>query len=64
MDKLDQRRARGLALLRIAVGAGFLYAGLEKLLDFAGAGAPWSAAGFLKFGTAGTIPNMVGCPTR
>ncbi len=62
VDKLDQRRARGLALLRIAVGAGFLYAGLEKVFDFAGAGAPWTAAGFLKFGTGGTIPNMTGLP--
>lgn len=62
MDMIGRRRARALAVLRIAVGAGFLYAGLEKVLDFAGTGKPWSAAGFLKFGTAGTIPNMSGLP--
>lgn len=60
MDRVTVTRARGLAFLRIVLGFGFLWAGLEKWLNFAGADAPWSAAGFLKFATAGTVPNMVG----
>lgn len=50
--------SKGLATLRVILGIGFLYAGLEKLLDFAGTGAPWSAVGFLKFGTGGALPQM------
>ena len=50
-------KAKGLAALRILTGAGFLYAGLEKVFDFTGSGAPFSAAGFLKFGTGGTLPG-------
>jgi len=42
---------RGVALLRIAVGVIFLWAGLEKLL----APQPFDAGGFLKFATAGTL---------
>ncbi len=42
---------RGVALLRIAVGIIFLWAGLEKLM----APQPFDAAGFLKFATAGTL---------
>lgn len=42
---------RGVALLRIAVGIIFLWAGLEKLL----APQPFDASGFLKFATAGTL---------
>ncbi len=61
MDAISRTRDRGLLILRVVLGFGFLYAGLEKLLDFAGAGS-WSAAGFLKFATAGTVPNMVGHP--
>lgn len=60
MDGSSRARARGLATLRIVLGVGFLWAGLEKWLNFAGDAAPWSAAGFLKFATAGTVPNMVG----
>jgi thiosulfate dehydrogenase [quinone] large subunit len=44
------------AILRIALGAGFLYAGLEKALDLSGGGA-FSAVGFLKFATGGTLPG-------
>ena len=44
----------------VVLGVGFLWAGIEKWLNFAGDAAPWSAAGFLKFATAGTVPNMVG----
>lgn len=59
MDAISQARDRTLVVLRIVLGFGFLYAGLEKLFDFAGTGS-WSAAGFLKFATAGTVPNMTG----
>lgn len=62
MDAIARARERGLVVLRIVLGFGFLYAGLEKWLNFAGEEAPWSAAGFLKFATAGTVPNMVGHP--
>ena len=50
-------KAKGLAALRIVLGVGFLYAGLEKIFDFAGSGKPFTAAGFLQFGTAGTLPG-------
>ncbi len=60
MDATATGRSIGLAVLRIILGFGFLYAGLEKVLDFAGSGKPWSAVGFLRFGTGGTVPNMVG----
>jgi thiosulfate dehydrogenase [quinone] large subunit len=50
-------KAKGLAALRILLGVGFLYAGLEKVFDFAGSGKPFSAAGFLQFGTNGSLPG-------
>ena len=50
-------KAKGLAALRIVMGIGFLYAGLEKVFDFTASGKAFSAAGFLKFGTAGTLPG-------
>ena len=50
-------KGKGLAALRILLGAGFLYAGLEKVFDFAGSGKPFTAAGFLQFGTGGTLPG-------
>jgi len=43
----------GIALLRILVGVIFLWAGLEKVLGSGPQG--FSAAGFLKFATAGTL---------
>jgi thiosulfate dehydrogenase [quinone] large subunit len=43
----------GIALLRVLVGVIFLWAGLEKVLGSGAEG--FSAAGFLKFGTAGTL---------
>jgi thiosulfate dehydrogenase [quinone] large subunit len=49
-------KARAIAALRIALGAGFLYAGLEKVLQFAGTGA-FSAAGFLGHATGGAVPG-------
>ena len=50
------RFERALAVLRITLGVGFLWAGLEKVLQFGGA-APFSAAGFLKGATLGAIPG-------
>ena len=50
-------KAKGLAVLRIVLGAGFLYAGLEKVFDFAGSGKAFTSAGFLQFGSAGTLPG-------
>ena len=41
----------GIAVLRIGVGIIFLWAGLEKLF----APEPFSAAGFLQFGTSGSL---------
>jgi thiosulfate dehydrogenase [quinone] large subunit len=57
MGTIDKARGRSLALLRIVLGSGFLYAGLAKALDFEGSGKAFSAAGFLKFGTTGTAPG-------
>ncbi len=48
---------KGLAALRIALGAGFLFAGLEKVLHFDGSTKPFDATGFLKFATTGAIPG-------
>ena len=48
--------AKGIAILRLAVGGGFLFAGLEKWLEFGG-GKAFSAAGFLKSATGGTLPG-------
>ncbi len=54
---------RGAALLRVAVGVIMLWAGLEKLIGTPGG---WSSAGFLRFGTAGTLawPFVVGEPAK
>ena len=62
MDAVQRARERGLVVLRVMLGFGFFYAGLEKLLNFAGEDQPWSAFGFLKFATGGSIPNMTGLP--
>lgn len=50
-------KAKGLAAMRVLLGAGFLYAGLEKVFDFAGSGQPFTAAGYFKFGTNGSLPG-------
>lgn len=52
----------GIAVLRIGVGIIFLWAGLEKLL----APEPFSAAGFLQFGTGGSLgwPFVSGEPAE
>lgn len=54
MTALNPSRAIGILVLRVAVGWVFLYAGFEKLLG----AEPFSAAGFLQFGTAGTAAGM------
>jgi thiosulfate dehydrogenase [quinone] large subunit len=50
---VERHHQLGVAILRIVVGIVFLWAGLEKALG-AGLGT-WTADGFLKFGTAGTL---------
>ncbi len=52
------------AIGRIAIGIIYLWAGLEKLSVGDGKGGPWTAAGFLKFGTNGTLgwPFVSGTP--
>ena len=52
MQVVDRRHQLAVAVLRVAVGFIFLFAGLEKVIGGAGA---WSAAGFLQHGTAGTL---------
>ena len=54
---MDGKTAKALAALRVFLGWGFLFAGLSKFLQI-GASAPFTAAGFLKFGTAGTWPGV------
>jgi len=49
--------AKAIAALRMFLGFGFLFAGLSKFLMI-GATAPFTAAGFLKFGTAGSWPGV------
>lgn len=51
-------KGKGLATMRILLGAGFLYAGLEKVFDFTASGKPFSAAGWLAHGTGGTLPGV------
>ena len=51
MRVTDRVHGGAIAALRIAVGVIFLWAGLEKLLG----PEPFSAAGFLQFGTSGTL---------
>ena len=46
------RTNRGIFLLRVVVGSGFLFAGLDKFFMWA-SGTPFTAAGFLKFATGG-----------
>jgi len=49
--------AKALAGLRLFLGFGFLFAGLSKLFTI-GANTPFTSAGFLKFGTAGSWPGV------
>jgi thiosulfate dehydrogenase [quinone] large subunit len=48
---------KGLAILRVALGVGFLYAGLDKVVHFAGGTKAFNATGFLKGATGGAIPG-------
>lgn len=50
---VDRSHQLGVAVLRVVVGLLFLWAGLEKAIG-AGLGT-WTADGFLKFGTAGSL---------
>jgi thiosulfate dehydrogenase [quinone] large subunit len=54
---MDKKIGSALAALRIVLGAGFLYAGLDKAVHFDGSAKAFSAAGFLKGATAGTLPG-------
>lgn len=56
MDHITRARERGIVALRLLMGWVFLYAGIEKLVNLDG-GEPFSAFGFLRFGTAGTWPG-------
>ena len=62
MEITGKIHQRGLALLRVMVGIIFLWAGIEKLT----AAEPFTAAGFLKFATAGTLgwPFVSGTPAE
>jgi thiosulfate dehydrogenase [quinone] large subunit len=48
---------KALAAIRIVLGWGFLFAGLSKFLMI-GMDKPFTSAGFLKFGTAGSWPGV------
>jgi len=50
---VDRRHQLGVAVVRVAIGIIFLWAGLEKVLGSGAEG--FSAAGFLNFGTGGTL---------
>ena len=52
MQVVDRKHQLGVAVLRVGVGIIFLWAGLEKVI---GGGGEWSAAGFLGFGTGGSL---------
>ncbi len=57
-DVMDGKTTHtALAALRVFLGIGFLTAGLMKFLQI-GAEGPFTAAGFLKFGTAGSWPGV------
>ncbi len=49
--------AKGIAALRIVLGSGFLFAGLDKMLHFDGTTKAFDASGFLKGATAGSLPG-------
>jgi len=51
MQVVDGRHQLGVAIVRIAIGVIFLWAGLEKVLGVEG----WSAAGFLGHATGGSL---------
>jgi thiosulfate dehydrogenase [quinone] large subunit len=55
MTGLSKYRGIGILLTRVTVGWVFFHAGIEKVL----AATPFTAAGFLKFGTIGTTTEKV-----
>jgi thiosulfate dehydrogenase (quinone) large subunit len=55
MTGLSKFRGIGIALTRVTIGWVFLYAGIEKVFG----AEPFSAVGFLKFGTIGTTAAKV-----
>ena len=61
------RANRGIFLLRVLLGGGFLFAGLDKFFMWA-SGTPFTSAGFLKFATGGqwlgSDPKTVINPTH
>ena len=59
MTGLTPSRAYGILALRVVTGFYFLWAGLDKLFTWVGGAEPFSAAGFLAFGTAGTTSAAV-----
>lgn len=63
MQITERWHQRGVALLRSAVGVIFLWAGLDKLIA---GGGYWTAAGFLKGATAGSLgwPFVTGDPAK
>jgi thiosulfate dehydrogenase [quinone] large subunit len=55
---------RGIFFLRVVLGFGFLFAGLDKFFMWAN-GKPFTAAGFLQFGTGGQWLSQTGInPTK
>ncbi len=59
MTALTGSRAYGILAFRLITGWYFLYAGLDKVFSFVGSSEPFSAAGFLQLGTAGTTSATV-----
>lgn len=59
MEGISKAQARTLLVVRLIMGWGFLFAGLEKIFDLGGSGKPFSAVGFLKFATGGGWPGVV-----
>lgn len=59
MTPVTGSRAFGILALRLVAGFYFLYAGLDKVFSLVGGSEPFSAAGFLTFGTAGTTSAAV-----
>jgi thiosulfate dehydrogenase [quinone] large subunit len=61
------RTGRGIFFLRVIVGGGFLFAGLDKFFMWA-SGTPFTAAGFLKFASTGawlgSDPKAIVNPTH
>jgi thiosulfate dehydrogenase (quinone) large subunit len=59
MTGMSKYRGIGVLLARVTVGWVFFYAGIEKLFG----ATPFTAAGFLKFGTIGTTAEKVAAGT-